>query len=264
MATLPKVRGTTQALYPLPRGNHIGGQIQRFVNGAECRFKTSASLAQFELAYTGLFKADRDLLKNFYATTKGAFDNTWTFTLGATTYPALEFLDDSFVSVEGARPNLYDVTLKFRQTIKGGAVVGAGTIFPLLSTGAACQRPYTQIVRYRTTKNANQNGMAYTYSWYGSGLVGFPNGGTNRSGGTDLAAAGLFSWKLVYPAITDADMATLEAFFVQMNGSWSTFTFTDPDSGTQFTKVRFDQQLLEYRYVQKNQASTTILLAETN
>lgn len=263
-ATLPTVHGTGVALYPIPRGNHIGSRVQKYLNGSETRFVTASPLAQFELAYSGLFKAERDALKNFYATTKGGFDNTWSFTLATQTYVSLVFGEDSFSSVESSRPNLYNVNLKFRQTIPGGAVTGAGTTFPVLSTGAACQRPYTQIVRYRTSSSDNPNGPTYKFAWYGAGLTGFPNGGVNRSGGTDVNVPGLMSWNLVYPAITDADMATLEAHFVQMNGSWQTFSFADPDSGTTFSRVRYGMQLIEYRYVQKNQASTTIVLEETN
>jgi len=250
MPTLPTVHGTGAALYPIPRSNTIACGVQKFLTGAEQRFKRAASLASFQLKYTGLFAGDRDRLKNFYATTKGAFDSTWSFSL-TNTFGACTFLDDAFQSVEGARPNLYDVTLNFRQTIKGGAVAGAGTNFPVLSTGATSQRPYTQVVRYRTVKNDNPTGRRYAFAFYNSGLTGFP-------------VRGLMSWKLEYPAITDADMATLEAFFVAMNGRWQTFSFTDPEDHVVYNKVRFDMDAIIYNYVQLNQASTTILLAETN
>lgn len=248
-ATLPTVRGGAVALYPIVRTNQLPVQVQKMLNGTEQRFKRSAPLQSFELAYTGLPVADRDALKAFYASTKGAFDSTWSFTLD-NTYTTCTFLDDAFSSTE-RQPTFYDVTLRFRQIVKGGTVAGVGSSFPLTSTGATAQRPFTQIVQYRTVKNDIAAGMRYSYSFYGSGLVGFP-------------ARGLMRWKLEFPSIADADMATLEAFFVAMNGRWQTFSFTDPDSGTVYSKVRFDQDAFSYRYVAKNQSATTILLAETN
>jgi hypothetical protein len=255
-ATLPTVRGGAVALYPITRANALPVVVQKMLNGSEQRFKRAAPLGNFALAYTLLPAADRDALKAFYSSTKADaatksafFDTTWSFTLN-NTYTSCTFLDDSFSSVEH-QPNLYDVTLHFRQIIKGGGVAGAGSTFPLTSTGATTQRPFTQVVQYRTTKNEMPAGMRYAYAWYGAGLTGFPT-------------RGLMRWKLEFPSISDTDMANLEAFYVAMNGRWQTFSFTDPDSGTVYTKVRFDQDSFTYTYLAKNQASTTIMLAETN
>jgi hypothetical protein len=252
---LPTVRGSAAALYPISRMNTCATSVQKFINGSEQRFKRAASLASFKLTYTGLFANDRDALKLFYAEQKGSFDSTWSFALD-NTYPNCTFLEDGFSSVEGARPNLYDVSLQFRQTIPGGAVAGQGNFgYPVLTSGATAQRPYQQNQRWRTSKNDNPTGKRYAYEWYGAGLQGFPN-------------RGLLSWRLQYPSITDADMAILEAFFVNMNGRWNSFNFVDPDGPgpegiANYPDVRFDMDALEYRYLAKNQASTTILLIET-
>jgi len=248
-ATLPTVRGGAVALYPITRTNTLPVGVQKFLNASEQRFKRGAPLGSFELNYSLLPAADRDSLKAFYATVKGSFDNTWQFTL-VNTYTTCMFTEDGFSSVE-QQPNLYSVSLRFRQIIKGGAVSVAGSSWPVTSTGATSQRPFTQTVQYRTTGNDNPTGMSYDYAWWGSGLTGFPT-------------RGLMRWKLEYPSLSDADMAAFEAFFVAMNGRWSTFSFTDPDSASVYTSVRFDQDAFVYKYLDENHASTTILLAETN
>lgn len=269
IATLPTIRNGSAAIYPVQRSTLITTAVQRFINASEQRFKRHAPLGQFQLVYKGLFAVDRDALKAFFDLQPAeylALYGGWSFTLASITYPKCVFIDDSFTSVESDRPNLYDVTLRFRQTQTGGiAAFPAGPSFPVLSTGATAQRPYTQIVRYRTTKNDNPTGIRYAYAWYGNAaLTGFPPNLANRSGGTDADVTGLMGWKLEFPSITDADMALLEAFFVAMNGRWQTFSFTDPDSGTTFSKVRFDQDSFVYNYTALNQASTTIQLVETN
>jgi hypothetical protein len=252
--TLPTVHGTGAALYPVLRHNTLATGVQKFLNGSEQRFQRTATLADFQLQYTGLFASDRNALMTFYASQKGAFDSTWSFGLSFNTYTNMTFLDDSFTSVESARPNQYDVSFKFRQTANAAFAQSlhfpSNPTYPTLSTGATSQRPYSQIQRNRTTFNDNPTGKRYSYAWYAAGLTGFPT-------------RGLYSWKLEYPAITDADMATLETFFVQMNGRYSTFSLKDPDSGVTYASVRFDQDAFSYKYVALNQASTTILLAET-
>jgi hypothetical protein len=256
VGTLPTVRNGSVALYPLKRSNLITTEVQRFVNASEQRWQCHAPLQQFELQYRGLFPADRDALKQFYADTKGAFDPTWSFTLPPNTYTTCTFLDDSFQSVENAQPGLYDVALRFRQVKQGGLPVGpmrpiGSYFFPSLSTAATTQRPFIQRVRYRTTLNDNRTGMRYSYAWYDAGLVGFPN-------------RGLMGWTLSYPSISDADMAVLEGFFLQVTGRLTTFSFTDPDSGLTYPTVRFDQDAFGYTYVALGQASTTLQLVETN
>ena len=248
---LPTVRSGGVALYPIARHNNYSTSVAKFVNASEQRFPRTAPLADLELKYTDLQQADRDALKNFFITQKGRFDPTWSFTLSAT-YGNCAFLDDSFEWTEGSNPLLYSLTLRFRQTISSGAVSGSGTsIYPTLSSGVSCQRPFTQARRFRTAVNDTPSGYRYTYGFYGMGLEGFP-------------ARALMSWKLEYPALPDADCQTLEAFFAQQRGRYGLFQFTDPDDNSIFTNVRFDMDAFEYRYLYSGVSSTTISLIETN
>jgi hypothetical protein len=256
--TLPTVRSGHVGLYPLQRSSLLTVSIQRFLNFSEQRFQKHAALEQFVLAYKGLVAADRDALKEFYATTKGQYVSSWSFTIGASTYPSLMFTDDNFVSVESDRPNLYDVTLKVRQVAPGGAPGASGATWPLTSTGAITQRPFAQTVRYRTTENTNPNGPSYSAAWFDGGWIANPT-----LGWPGFPTRGLMAWKLEFPCISDTDMQTLEAFFIAMNGRWQTFSFTDPDSQIIYTSVRFDMDSFTYNYTALGSASTTVLLTET-
>src|SRR5206468_1185224 len=109
---------------------------------------------------------------------------------------------------------------------------GVGTDFPTLSSGLVAQRPYTQIRRFYTLRNDNPSGKRYAYALYGGGLSGFPTGA-------------LLSWNLTYPALSDADLSTLETFFRGNSGRYGSFNFTDPDSGALAANCRFGSDVLE-------------------
>lgn len=47
-------------------------------------------------------------------------------------------------------------------------------------------------------------------------------------------------WELSWPVLTSAELTTLRDFFDDMGGGWDSFSFTDPDSSTTYTKCRFD------------------------
>lgn len=48
------------------------------------------------------------------------------------------------------------------------------------------------------------------------------------------------SWELRWAVLTAAEVTTLREFFDDMGGGWDSFSFTDPDSSTTYTKCRFD------------------------
>ena len=48
------------------------------------------------------------------------------------------------------------------------------------------------------------------------------------------------SWELRWAVLTAAEVDTLREFFDDMGGGWDSFSFTDPDSSTTYTKCRFD------------------------
>lgn len=48
------------------------------------------------------------------------------------------------------------------------------------------------------------------------------------------------SWELRWAVLTSAEVTTLRNFYDAMGGGWDSFSFTDPDSLTVYTKCRFD------------------------
>lgn len=77
------------------------------------------------------------------------------------------------------------------------------------------QRPYTAGRGYKTVSNDLPSGYRYSYAWRGTGLSGQPLGPLGR-------------WEIPYSVLTDAEAATLESFFVSMQGRYGQFTFLDP------------------------------------
>lgn len=87
--------------------------------------------------------------------------------------------------------------------------------YPQLLNGMIAQKPYTPGKEYKTVSNDLPSGYRYSYAWRGAGLTGQPSGPLGR-------------WEIPYSTLTDAEAATLESFFVSMQGRYGQFTFLDP------------------------------------
>ena len=83
---------------------------------------------------------------------------------------------------------------------------------------------------------------------------------TDRLSQLDLSTAGCLS----FPVLSDADLSTIETHFRNNWGRYGTFTFRDPESGTDYTKCRYDQDVLEIVHSQPNVNSLTLRVMETN
>lgn len=250
-ATLPTIRSGAIALYPLTRSALRPVRVIQFMNGKEQRFKVAAPYAGFGLTYSDITATDRTTLDAFIASTKGSFDNTWQFTLGSPTYGGLAFETDTFEWTESQnRPNFYNAQIRFRQTVSSGAAsAGTGTSYPTFAGGITTQLPFVQSTRYLTAKNNLECGVQHAYAFYGAGLTGYPT-------------RGLYGWTLNYSVFTDAELTTLEAFYALQNGRYGTFGFTDPKDAAVYTKVRFDNDSLEFKYTSPNVTTVTVKLVE--
>lgn len=251
--SLPTVRGGVQALCPVTRRVEFATDVAIALNATEQRFKRRPPLTRFILPYTRMNATDTAAMKAFFESQKGTFDSTWTFTLGATTYSHLTFEDSTFVAREDdATRTTYSFTLRARQTQNAGQTAGlAGAAFPTLANGATAMLPFQQLRRFAVLLNDNPNGIRYSWVWYGGGLSGFPT----RS---------LRGFELSFPVLTDADLATIEAHFRNQWGRWSSFSFTDPDDSTTYTKCRYDDDAIEIVNNGPNQNSLTLRILETN
>ncbi len=252
--SLPNVRVSAQALYPVTRRVEFLTDVAIATDFTEQRAKLRPPLTRFVFPYSRISATDMASIRNFLESQKGPFDTTWSVTLGTTTYNGLTLEDDTFEVLEQAQTKTtYGFTLRCRQTQNPGQTAGsAGGSFPALSAGVNCQLPYTQIRRYAVLRNDNPtSGTRYSWTWFGGGLSGFPGGS-------------LHGWVLQFPVLSDADLATLETFYRNQWGRWSTFMFQDPESHTSFSKCRFDDDALEIVHQQPNVSSLTLKILETN
>jgi hypothetical protein len=88
---------------------------QRFSRG-------QGGLASFELVYTNISTADKELLRIFFADRFGSFDHSWDITLpdpsagSPTTYNNVQFMPRQNFEAANISPGRWSVTLKIRQT----------------------------------------------------------------------------------------------------------------------------------------------------
>jgi hypothetical protein len=251
--SLPFVRGTAQALYPVTRRVEFMTDVAMALNSTEQRFKKRPPLTRFVLPYSRITATDTASFRSFFNSQKGTFDSTWTFTLGTTTYIGMTFEDDTFTASQTwDSPIEYAFTLRARQTQNPGQTAGSsGGSYPTLANGTTTQFPYSRIDRFQVLLNDNPIGPRYSWTWFENGLTGFPT-------------TGLRAWTLGYPLLSDADLITLETFYRSQWGCWGAFTFTDPDDHTVHSKCRFQDDVLQIVHNAPNQNALTLRIMETN
>ena len=249
--SFPTIRGGYQAIYPVTRTVSFDTGVMLALNATEQRWKKRAPLTKFSWTASNLKSADVTSIVNFHASQKGAYDPTWSFTLGSTTYSNLTFEDD-VLQIKEDRPALFSIAIKARQTQNRNAgTPSVSAVYPTLASGFRAQLPYTQLRRFSTMKQDVGSGVRYSYSWWGGGLTGFPTGS-------------LMGWELQYPALSDADLSTLETFFRGMNGRWNQFSFTDPQDSVAHTKCRFDVDEMVINHSNPGLSTTTLRIVEFN
>jgi hypothetical protein len=113
-AQFPTLRSGTLRL-PLTRSKTYKTAVLRFMNGSEQRWRSVGALVPFQLEYQHLNGYDLGLLREFFRSTKGAFDSSWSLTFNGTTYNNLAFDQDDFTPTE-TREGVFSITLKIRQT----------------------------------------------------------------------------------------------------------------------------------------------------
>jgi hypothetical protein len=196
---------------------------------------------------------DKGSWLTFFNTVKGMSQVNLQLSLGATTYSDLTLMSDD-LGVTTQRPLQYDQQFTLRQVkfpYASWTPSTAPTSYPTLACGAVAELPFLQVSTYLTSVNESKLGPRFAFSWYGSSLTNFPPGY-------------LRMWKLTYPLLNDADLATLEYFFTACQGRLVSFSFTDPIDSTAYTHVRLDSDEMEIKYMTKGQYSTTLSLRQTN
>jgi len=113
--------------------------------------------------------------------------------------------------------------------------------FPTLAGGERTHRPWSYKREFLTTRNDMPTGKRYAYYH---------------------RATPLMRWTIGGESISDADVATLRNFFEARGGSYETFEFVDPETGTTHTKCRFDQGGFEERHIGPNENSVRLVIVE--
>jgi hypothetical protein len=226
--------------YPLTRTVSSPTRVVEFLDGSEQRWRSGDVLNSFSIQWNGLRAADLAPIRQWFATIKGAYDSTWSFVLGGETFPDMALEDDTLAVVENQAKRL-SVSLKFRQTAASGTWSARDARYPAIRQGVITQFPYTGTSSFLTTRNDLETGPRYAYY----------ERATPRRG-----------WKCSYSVIAPAELLTLMQFFVAMGGRFGSFTFTDPDSKTEYTECRFDQDAFEVSYQGRCRCSLTLTIVQ--
>jgi hypothetical protein len=238
------IRGGLQALYPYTQTISFDTCVKKNINGSEQRSARNNGLMKFELNWGALLEADKNTLKALFTTAKGQFEQDFTLTIGGVTYTNLS-LDSDLFEASQAITLQNDVKLSFSQVLSQSLSPGtAGTAFPGLSAGCVSQLPYTARKRFSSIVNKMPSGPKFAFAQFGGGLTNFP---------TD----GLMGYQVGGTTLSDADVATLSAHFIANYGRFSDFSFTDPNSGTTYTKTHYvsDQMVITANAPNRNSMS---------
>lgn len=101
MADFPQLFGGQAALYPLQTEKRFDVTVLQFSDFTEQRFVRSAGLNRFSLRLAGMSTAEKQDILDFFETTKGSYDATWTLTIAGTDYDYMAFAADQMSCVEG-------------------------------------------------------------------------------------------------------------------------------------------------------------------
>ncbi len=258
---LPYLRNTSgglnaQVLYPFTRVVSCLTMVNKFQTAAEQRWVQRVPLFHFELGMNNLREADRASWVTFFNTQKGMLNQDLVITLGSTVYSNLTLLSDELLAVT-SRPVLYDQRINLRQVANyPWTVPTVGGTYPTLTYGAGspsvvAELPFSYGQNFKTDVSDSPYGQRYAFGWYATGLTGMPT-------------TSLKMWRLVYPLLTDVDLATIESFFLGKQGRYKLFDFINPIDGVTYSNVRFDMDELAIRYLTVNQNSLELVLRQTN
>ena len=240
--TFPNLSSGTVAKYPVVRSLIFPVKRVRFLDDTEQSWRTAPAINRWTLAYTKLSYADVTTLKTFFATQKGSFDSTWSFSIDGATWTSMKFEDDRFSSQETG-PNRHSVNLNISQTMKSGSYAsGSISVFPTINGGVQVQYPFTTNDDFLTTKVTMDTGLQF--AWY------------NRT-------ATLNSWPLRFPVVTNSEAVALFDFYAKALGPQTYFSFTDPNTAVTHTRVRFGLQPIQRTYTGPTTSEVTLLLEET-
>ncbi len=113
--------------------------------------------------------------------------------------------------------------------------------FPTLKTGSAVQYPFTVSDSFATE------------------VLHFLAGDEQRYLTTSGA---LRSWRVTLDQLDETELESIEAFFVAASGSYATFAFVDPSSGTSYPNCFIAEDSLYETFSAELRASSSFLIQQ--
>lgn len=202
------------------------------INDTEQRWMLSTGVESWSLSYSHLTVAERDTILALYEACQGAYAQTVNLYFNGANYTGLYF-DGDALSFTETDPNLFAGTVKLSTVVRAADSGSLLSDFPVLSSGARMQRPYTRGKTFDTA-SVRTEGSRYAYA---------------------RRTASLQTWTAGGAMITDAEAAAIWSMFQLACGQWRSFGFTDPDSGIRYPNCRFASDSLDWRILAPNQNS---------
>ena len=115
------------------------------------------------------------------------------------------------------------------------------TTFPLLRTGAVMQYPATRAFSYSNAVLRFVDGSQQCY----------------RESKDDLRR-----WLIRLDLLDEAEVASLQAFFVTNQGRFASFSFTDPWDNTAYPDCSLDQDIFEFTLAGEMRAKTSLIVRQ--
>lgn len=225
--------------FPVTRRLEFATQILAGRDGTEQRWMTHAGRESWDLAYPRMGLAERDTLLSFFDASLGAGAEGIGFTLLGAAFTGCYFAGDTLSFTE-SDPTYYAGVVKLAQVVRAPDAGAVPSNFPLLANGCPMQRPYTHAHVWDTAAVQTEGGR-YVRS--------------NRT-------IPLRTWTAGGSAITMAEAQAIWDMFRFCRGRYHSFTFTDPDSGTQYTNCRFGADKLEWLMPEGGHSSIRVTIAQ--
>jgi hypothetical protein len=113
--------------------------------------------------------------------------------------------------------------------------------FPKLKTGATIQYPAVRRTGFATRLVSFLDGSAQAFRWGG---------------------AALRRWEIRLDLLDESEMAAIEQFFVDNEGRFGSFAFTDPWDGTEYPDCSLGDDSLELRANGELRGATALTIRE--
>lgn len=113
--------------------------------------------------------------------------------------------------------------------------------FPVLKTGVVAQYPSDRTRQLSTVVKRFLDGSEQRFAGFGGPLK---------------------RWLIRLELLDEAELANLEAFFVEQGGRAGTFSFTDPWDGTVYANCSFESDAMMAEYQGQSAGAASVVLKE--